>query len=51
MSAHLAELCGKGQPDGNLKNASQFCQACSLSIRQSLISELKKGSHCLPNAY
>jgi hypothetical protein len=39
LSAYLTERCGKGWSVGNLKNARQFYQVYSPSIRQSLISE------------
>lgn len=43
LSAYLTERCGKGWSTGNLKNARQFYQVYSPSIRQSLISESDKG--------
>jgi predicted nuclease of restriction endonuclease-like (RecB) superfamily len=43
LSAYLTERCGKGWSVGNLKNARQFYQVYSYSIRQSLISESEKG--------
>ena len=51
LSAYLTGRCGKGWSVGNLKNARQFYQVYSSSIRQSLISESKKGNRCLPNSY
>jgi predicted nuclease of restriction endonuclease-like (RecB) superfamily len=43
LSAYLTERCGKGWSVGNLKNARQFYQVYSPSIRQSLISESEIG--------
>lgn len=43
LSAYLTERCGKGWSVGNLKNARQFYQVYSPSIRQSLIGESVKG--------
>ncbi|GHU38864.1 hypothetical protein FACS1894105_13210 [Clostridia bacterium] len=43
LSAYLTERCGKGWSVGNLKNARQFYQVYSPSIRQSMISESEKG--------
>lgn len=39
LQAYLTERCGKGWSVGNLKNARQFYQVYSPSIRQSLIGE------------
>ena len=43
LSAYLTTRCGKGWSVANLKNARQFYQVYSPSIRQSLISESGKG--------
>jgi predicted nuclease of restriction endonuclease-like (RecB) superfamily len=43
LSAYLTERCGKGWSVGNLKNARQFYQVYSPSIRKSLIGESEKG--------
>ena len=43
LSAYLTERCGKGWSVGNLKNARQFYQVYSPSIRQTVFSESEKG--------
>ncbi|MCL1912329.1 MAG: PDDEXK nuclease domain-containing protein [Eubacteriaceae bacterium] len=43
LSVFLTERCGRGWSVGNLKNARQFYQVYSPSIRQSQISESGKG--------
>ena len=43
LSAYLTERYGKGWSVGNIKNARQFYQIYSSSIRKSLISESEKG--------
>ena len=47
LSAYLTKRCGKGWSVANLKNARQFYQVYSPSIRQPLISESEKGQTAL----
>lgn len=47
LSAYLPKRCGKGWSVANLKNARQFYQVYSPSIRQPLISESEKGQTAL----
>lgn len=47
LSAYLPKRCGRGWSVANLKNARQFYQVYSSSIRQPLISESEKGQTAL----
>ena len=47
LSAYLTKRCGRGWSVANLKDARQFYQVYSPSIRQPLISESEKGQTAL----